>query len=796
MMVSPKKSNEFLSRPFRLLIIGGSVLLLVFCVWSAAEARKKTSNRIVDWLPKGTEELDVFQKRYHQHFAEGEYLMVSWKGCTIDDQRLDILAAQLTTPLDDGSPPYFAQPRTTRSVIDDLLDVIPQLTEEGAKNRLAGWLIGRDGKTACLVLVPNPDGWQNPADGIAFLFTTLERITGLPRSDIYVAGTSIDSVAISTISKRSQETLLPFFLLFSLFLLFCCLRHYFAALLVFWVAMINEELAGTLLYWCGAHVDSVSMLNSSLVYVLTISGSVHLINYYRRTLAEMQPGDDEREIPMKTFHRAIRPCSLATFTTILGMGSLAVSKMVPIQTFGLYASLALFLGTLWFFLCILSVFQERPIQQWFPDDRRSEKSGEVGCNHNLPVAALVEHCTSPPGGQQPTFWSRFGPIIFYWRYPITVLTFLLLVIFAFGIKDLHTSVTFHGLLPKKAKVLQDYQTLEEQIGGLIPIEVVVHFPAEDWKDERMLDQLHFLTSVVVELRQTENVDAVVSVLNFLPSLPPRVGGGRAVTLRAAFEGELKRNQDRLRDLRFFDIVEGNDADVGYYWRISLRVASQKKLNYATMIADVQERLDKVKGASDYAAAKIRFDVTGGVPLVFRAQEMLLWDLIYSFITAFGFITVTIMIVLRGIMRGLLAMVPNVLPCVLVFGMLGLCAMPVDMGSMMTASVALGISVDNTLHLLTWMSIALRRGLVRKEAVFYALRHCGTALSQTMIICGVGMLVFGWSDFVPVARFALLLCTILIISFVGAIVVLPAILFCPLGHFFEVSGKDTDKKWIL
>ena len=780
-----QKSNEFLPRPLRWLIIGGSVLLLAFFVWSSAEARKNTRNRIVDWLPKGTKELDVFRQRYYAHFAEGEYLMASWKNCVIDDDRLDVIAETLTATLNDGSPPYFASAKTSRSIIDILTGDPLNLSKERAKDRLAGWLIGQDRQTACIILVPNRENWKRPADGIAFLFTTIEQVTELSRSDIYVAGTSIDSVAIDEISAKSQRFLLPFFLLFSLFLLLCCLRHYFAAFLVFWAAIINEELAGTLLFWrgmidkefsdhylfwCEAHVDSVSMLNSSLVYVLTISGGVHLINYYRKTLAETPPGE-ETSVPMQTFHKAILPCSLATFTTVLGMGSLAVSQMVPIRTFGIFASLTLFLGTIWFFLYILSSLQERPIRHWFPKRHHVE----------LPKTH---------------FWEHFGHAVFFCRYPIVVLTFLSLVVFAFGIKELRTSVTFHGLLPKEAKVLQDYRTLEDQIGGLIPVEVVVQFP--DAENQKMLDQLYFLQLLVAELKQTNDVDAVVSVLNFLPNLPPKTGGGtRVVTQRAAIDGWVSRHHEQLRELRFFNRVENNDDEAGNYWRVSLRVSTQKQLNYAVMIAEVEERLEKIKNAGDDAAAEnVRFDVTGGVPLVFRAQELLLWDLINSFISAFGLIALTMMLVLRGIVRGLLAMVPNVFPCVIVFGTLGLCDIPVDMGSMMTASVALGISVDSTLHLLTWVNVALRRGFARKHAVLYAVRRCSTALFQTMIICGIGMLVFGLSDFVPVARFAILLCSILVISLMGAIIALPAILFSPLGRFFELSEKDKEHSWIL
>jgi hypothetical protein len=59
-----------------------------------------------------------------------------------------------------------------------------------------------------------------------------------------------------------------------------------------------------------------------------------------------------------------------------------------------------------------------------------------------------------------------------------------------------------------------------------------------------------------------------------------------------------------------------------------------------------------------------------------------------------------------------------------------------------------------------------------------------------------MLVFGLSEFVPVAQFSIMLCVLLMISLAGAIIVLPAILFSPLGRFFERNEKDKGKAWIL
>jgi predicted RND superfamily exporter protein len=751
------------------------VFLFAFYVWSAAEARKTTSNRIVDWLPKETEELEVFYYRYYQHFPEGELLMVSWDGCDVDDKRLDSVAEQLVAPFEENRPAYFERVLTTRSLFQELSDEPLELKPSAIRLRLTGWLIGHNGKDACLIALISKTGSKNRAAAIETVFTTVEKITGLPRSNIYVAGPSIDSVAIDHISKKAQRTLLPFFLLFCLILLFCCLRNFFAALIVFITAQMNEELGGTLLYWCGAHVDSISMLISSLIYVLTISGGVHLINYYRETLNEV-PLENQKNVPWLTVKKAVLPCSLAVITTILGMGSLAVSKMVPIQTFGIYASITLALGTLWLFLFITAILQQYPIRSWC----RTGNSEHNISEHN--ISAISEK----------RGWEYFGLQIFRFRIIITLFAFLFMIGLSVGVKNLRTTVTFHGLLPKSAKVIQDYQELEKKIGGLIPIEVVVHIPDANNNAITLLDQLYLLESLRETLCETEGVDAIVSVLNFIPDLPLRTDRRMVQSAkRAAMTGTLNRRQDRLREIRFFDRTNqnnnNNDDSPGTYWRLSLRVSSQAKIDYAVLIAGIRERLESARTQEIFEnVAGIRFDVTGAIPLVHRAQEQLLRDLIDSFVTAFGLIALTMMIMLRSVIRGLLAMVPNIFPCIIVFGILGLLNIPVDMGSMMTASVAMGISVDGTLHFLTWFNIGLKQKLERRQAVLFAYQRCATALLQTTIICGFGMLLFGLSDFVPVARFAVLLCLLLIVSLIGDIIVFPAILFGTLGRFFDLK----------
>ncbi len=756
----PKKPL-FLNRPLRLAILLGSIPLFLILVFSAAITRQNTANRVIDWLPDGIEETKLFAD-YYQHFHEGELLMASWTGCHISDKTLDAVAERLSSPQAEGSPPYFDRVMTTRSILAQLKEPPLDLSTAEAKSRLAGWLIGRNGTDACLVAMISEDaGNQKRKEAIDAVFQIISEETNLGRDDIFVAGPTIDSIVIDDISRYSQRMLLPFFLGLCFLLLFCCLRNFYVAGLVFAVALMNEELGGALLFWTGTHADSISMLITSLVYVLTISGGMHLVNYYRETLSQYSLED----APRQTLKKAVLPCTLAVVTTILGFISLGCSAMIPIRTFGIFASVALTLGIIWLFLFLMSALQEYPTPKIRPTTSgRSKRRSSY-------------------------FWHIFARFVRRFRNPIILLTAISSLFFSVGLAFLNTTVTFHGMLPQDNKAIRDYAYLEEKIGGLIPIEIVLRVPQQ--ANVSMLDQVFLLQTMRTALVGTNGLESVVSALNFLPSLPGKNDGSvRATSRRAAINSLLNRRIEIFEDTRLFDRdaaagPEAANSNPTHFWRMSLRVPSGGKVHYGDLVADIRARFESLHLSKIILGAD--FYVTGAVPLVHQAQNLLLKDLIESFIMAFGLIALTLMIMLRGILRGLVAMIPNLFPCVLVFGFLGWSGMPVDMGSMMTASVAMGIAVDATLHFFTWFRIALKQGKKRHQAIFFAYRSCATALLQTTIICGLGMLVFGLSGFVPVARFAILLCILLFTALVGTIVVLPAILMSPVGRLFETRG---------
>lgn len=192
--------------------------------------------------------------------------------------------------------------------------------------------------------------------------------------------------------------------------------------------------------------------------------------------------------------------------------------------------------------------------------------------------------------------------------------------------------------------------------------------------------------------------------------------------------------------------------------------------------------------------------TGVVPVVYKAQRTLLDSLLDSTRYAFVSIALCLMVLLRrgrlrpwnflNVRAGLVAMLPNMFPLAIVFGAIGWLGIEVDIGSMMTASIAIGVAVDDTIHYLNFFRQEMENGKTRREAIVAAYQHTGTAIIETMLIGGFGLSVFMFSTFTPTQRFGTMMLTMLCVGATGELIWMPALLAGPLGKYFE---PDMSKK---
>ena len=121
------------------------------------------------------------------------------------------------------------------------------------------------------------------------------------------------------------------------------------------------------------------------------------------------------------------------------------------------------------------------------------------------------------------------------------------------------------------------------------------------------------------------------------------------------------------------------------------------------------------------------------------------------------------------------MLPNLFPIVVLFGILGWCNLPVDLAIAMTASVALGIAVDDTTHFLIRFrefggSLSNIQSPLKK-----AITQCGPAMFHTTSIGTAGLIVYGFSDMPVVRNFCLAISAMLVLALIADIFWLPALL---------------------
>ncbi|MGY8770922.1 MAG: efflux RND transporter permease subunit [Pirellulales bacterium] len=690
-------------------------------------------------------------------FGSDELLMISWDDCTLDDPRISDYSAQLLAPVDNssGSQPLFRSVFTGPDILEYYESDAIGIEREEALRKMTGWILSSDHHQTCLVALVSEAGAKNRHAAIKHAREIAFRVTGLDADSVRFAGPTIEGVAIDEASIKNLLLLNAISFAFSLTIMVICLKSIRAAVLIFLIALLNEHISLAVIYYCGTELNSILLLTANLTFVLSISIGIHLFNYYKDALLTHDPLD----APLEACRQAFAPTFLATITTAIGLLSLTTSEINPIVSFGTYSAICIIISMCTTLVYISLHFRIWPLKQHLSEKDSKKQSKTLG--HSL-----------------------FGvQIVYRSRYYILFLAAFVLTWGYYGVQQLRTSVGLQELISSDTRVVQDYHWLEEKIGPLVPIELVLEMPSGDART--LMSQARTIEKLHQNLQLMDHSNAVISFASFTPTLPPDTASGfRQIARAAAFRRRLLSNQNQLSDLGYLKSQGKNN-----YWRITVRAPAIGKVDYGEVFAQVEETLNSTL-SDEKLVQPLDVFITGGVPLIHEAQQQLLEDLIQSFLIAFCLVSFVLMILFRSVICGLICMIPNVLPSACVFGLMGWQDTPIEIGAILTASTAMGIAVDDSLHFITWFRRKLREGGTIKEAVVFAYSHCARAMLQTTLICTLGLLVFGASDFLPIVKFSWCMFALLSLAIIADLVVLPAILLSPFGKPFVPAAQTS------
>jgi hypothetical protein len=125
--------------------------------------------------------------------------------------------------------------------------------------------------------------------------------------------------------------------------------------------------------------------------------------------------------------------------------------------------------------------------------------------------------------------------------------------------------------------------------------------------------------------------------------------------------------------------------------------------------------------------------------------------------------------------GLIAMIPNLFPILVFFGLMGASGAVLSLSTNIIAAIVLGIAVDDTIHLMTRLSADIRSTADQEQALLHTFSTVGKPVFYTSVILFLGFLTLCISTFVPIREFGLLAATSMVVALAADVVLLPAVL---------------------
>jgi predicted RND superfamily exporter protein len=180
-------------------------------------------------------------------------------------------------------------------------------------------------------------------------------------------------------------------------------------------------------------------------------------------------------------------------------------------------------------------------------------------------------------------------------------------------------------------------------------------------------------------------------------------------------------------------------------------------------------------ATAFAGSAVTATVTGSGRLHSTLDHHLVQSQISSFGTAFVAVFAAFVVILRSVRLGVVALVPNLFPVLIVLGTMGWLGISLNVATVMVASVALGVVDDDTVHFMHRFRHQREAGDTVDEAVALAAVIEGRAAATIAVVTSCGFAVLMLSEYRPSAWFGGLLALTMIVALITEILVLPAVL---------------------
>jgi len=478
----------------------------------------------------------------------------------------------------------------------------------------------------------------------------------------------------------------------------------------------------------GRTLNMITSVLPALLWVLALSGIIHLVRRFRHHRVD-NPVDQALQ---KALRDTTRPMVLASVTTAAGFLSLLAAGMEPVRELGVFAAVGILVS-----LVVNLLLGPLLIRRLRVPEAATAADPEL---HGR--------------------WLHLGS-----SRPRTVLASALLLILGAlaSLPFIRVASNPLGFLPEDHPTAVQYRRVSESLSGFYTLEVVLDLPRA-WTDPAVWAPVDRLAE---ELGASPIVARVVSPLDLLRKLEQWDHDMAPSWYRLPQSGAdaeaLLENLDSSGREMLGSLVAHDGSTI----RLSAVVNEMDEHLFLDLEEQAQQALGELpQGFSGR--------VTGQVLQLVNAQQTLVSSQLRSLAFALLVVFIVVGVGLRSAKLTVLSVLPNVVPLLAAFAVMAIAGITLDAATIMVASIALGIAVDDTVHLL----VAIDRQEPQEtttERLRLALEHVGPALVLTTVAACIGFFALMTSAFVPIRSFGLLAGTAMLVALAADLWLVPAML---------------------
>jgi predicted RND superfamily exporter protein len=436
---------------------------------------------------------------------------------------------------------------------------------------------------------------------------------------------------------------------------------------------------------------------------------------------------------------------MTSLTTAAGLLSFSYAKLSAIAEMGLFAAAGVLLAVFYTIIMLPALLALVPIKRTGSAEKRSHLMDRV-------LLAFADFSTARPA-------------------PILMVTAMIFIFSLFYITRLEFSHNDVEYFPDDNRVKTDLIKIDRELKGALALEVIIDTGRENGVyDPEVMNRIDALAGEIEKIHRTDLfVGKVISIVDILKET------NQALNANHPDHYAIPQNRDAIaQQLLLFENSGSEDLEkiVDSQFqktRFTIKTPWVDAMIFEDFIEEIQGLFNETfKESADIT-------ISGLIALMARTIPATLQSMARSYVIAFVVIAVMMVVLVGSLKVGLLSMIPNLLPILLVMGLIGFSGLPLSINTLMIGSIAMGLVVDDTIHFMYNFRRYFMKTNDARRAVRETLLSTGRALLITTLILSAGFFCIMFGTLKNFLHFGFFTGLTIILALLADFLVAPALL---------------------